>query len=77
MLGYLEEDEQLRILYAAAPRNTNENMLEIEDYIILKDIDLSEYFNQKDVENGICSNVVIDKQCNRIYMFKMMRWRYL
>ena len=52
-------------------------MLEMQDYLMQDNINLFDYFNQKDVYNGIHSSVVIDKQCNRIYMLKMMRWKYL
>ena len=45
MLMYLENDEQLRILYSAAPKNTNENMLEIKDYLMQDNINLYDYFN--------------------------------
>ena len=61
MLQYLEKDGNLFTLYIAAPKNTNENMLEINDYILMKDIALDKYFNQENVPDKIESNVVIDK----------------
>jgi len=48
-------------MYTSITSNTQENMLEYEDYNPQTDIDLRGYFNKNDVPGEIERHVVIDK----------------